>query len=63
MENIVGKSFEELSFEEMALSQGSGEIQPRTSVGCVVASVVASSAWCGVSAVIGSLGAYSLKHC
>lgn len=63
MENIVGKAFEELSLEEMALSQGSGEIQPRTSVGCVVASVVASSGWCGVGAVVGSLAAYSIKHC
>ena len=58
--NLVGKTFEELSFEEMAMSQGSGEIQPKTSAACV-ASVLASSAWCSASAISSML--LSLKIC
>lgn len=29
-QDLVGKAFEELSFEEMALSQGSGEVEGRS---------------------------------
>lgn len=36
----VGKAFEELSMEEMAMSQGSGEIQPRTTFGCMAVSFI-----------------------
>lgn len=51
---LVGKAFEELSFEEMALDQGAS-IEARTSVACVISASAASSGWCAVTAVGGSL--------
>ena len=49
-ENLIGQAFEELSFEEMAMSQGSGEIQPRTTTPCAIisaaSSLLVSVIWC-----------------
>ncbi|QYE99797.1 lichenicidin A2 family type 2 lantibiotic [Paraclostridium sordellii] len=52
-EELVGKAFEELSFEEMALDQGSaGDVEARTSPLCLTASAVASGAISWVSSKI-----------
>jgi len=56
----VGTAFEELTFEEMTMSQGTGEVQARTSAACV-ASIVPSRGWCGTGLAIGSLIGYSVK--
>ena len=43
-----GDTFEDMSLEEMAIAQGSGDIQPRTTPGCFFASLgvgVLVSAW------------------
>ncbi|WP_240688206.1 lichenicidin A2 family type 2 lantibiotic [Bacillus sp. BH2] len=44
----VGDAFEDMTLEDMALAQGSGDIQPRTTPGCFFASLgvsVTISAW------------------
>jgi len=40
--DIVGKAFEELSFEEMVQSQGSGEVEARTTIICFLGTLNAS---------------------
>jgi len=60
--NVVGTAFEELTFEEMAMSQGTGEVQARTSLPCVT-SILASSGWCGTGLAVGSLIGHSVKSC
>lgn len=46
----VGNAFEDLTIEEMAALQGSGEIQPQTAVSCLllsfVSGAVVSKAYC-----------------
>lgn len=54
MDQLVGKAFEDLSFEEMAQIQGSGDIQPRTTAVCCsfwVSGVAASILLCNPSKV------------
>ncbi|HHA7039349.1 TPA: lichenicidin A2 family type 2 lantibiotic [Staphylococcus aureus] len=46
--SLVGNSFEEMSLEEMALTQGTGDVQPQSTPGCFFASLgigVTISAW------------------
>lgn len=57
---LVGKAFEELSFEEMALEQGAS-VEARTSVACIISASMASNIWCAATAIGGSL--LSLKIC
>ncbi|HCY9756207.1 TPA: lichenicidin A2 family type 2 lantibiotic [Staphylococcus aureus] len=48
LKNLVGNSFEEMSLEEMALTQGTGDVQPQSTPGCFFASLgigVTISAW------------------
>ena len=49
-EELVGKAFEELSFEEMALDQGAaGDVEARTTYICITAGATDSAAisWVG----------------
>ncbi|MBT2289555.1 mersacidin family lantibiotic [Paenibacillus albidus] len=62
---LVGKSFEELSFEEMVISQGGADTAAWTpiasSAGCV-ATVTVSSGWCGAGIIVSTV-VYSVMQC
>jgi type 2 lantibiotic (TIGR03893 family) len=48
LKNLVGNSFEEMSLEERALTQGTGDVQPQSTPGFFFASLgigVTISAW------------------
>ena len=62
VKKLVGDTFEDMTLEDMAIAQGSGEAQPRFTP-ALVASVVASSGWCGAGAATGSLVVLSIKRC
>ncbi|SHD18358.1 type 2 lantibiotic, SP_1948 family [Staphylococcus aureus] len=61
--SLVGNSFEEMSLEEMALTQGTGDVQPQSTPGCIVGSLLYSSGWCGAGATTGTLVTLSIKRC
>ena len=62
-EELVGKPFELLTIEEMEDIQGNGWFADATasSAGCV-ATITASSGWCGAGIVVGTI-LYSVMKC
>lgn len=59
-EKLVGKAFEELSFEEMAASQGGAN--PLTSSVPCLKTVTISSGWCSAGVIVSTI-VYSVMKC